>query len=89
MNFFLYSLTRTRNFHVQILLLIRSEFKQFNQLLFPNKSSEKHRFSDDLRGYRSQLIRLILLNPLQASVAFLYPLKTSENLKVFRYFQGV
>ena len=30
-----------------------------------------------------------LLNPLQPGVAFLYPLKTSENLKVFWYFQGV
>ena len=32
---------------------------------------------------------LVLLNPLQPGVAFLYPLKTSENLKVFLYFQGV
>ena len=29
------------------------------------------------------------VNPLQPGVAFLYPLKTSENLKVFWCFQGV
>ena len=29
-----------------------------------------------------------VFNPLQPGVAFLYPLKTSENLKVFWCFQG-
>ena len=40
---------------------------------------------------RLQLSVLILseFNPLQPGVAFLYPLKTSENLKVFWCFQGV
>ena len=29
------------------------------------------------------------INPLLPGVAYLYPLKTSENLKIFWYFQGV
>ena len=37
----------------------------------------------------SRISKLTTLNPLQPGVAFLYPLKTSENLKVFRCFQGV
>ena len=37
----------------------------------------------------SFLIRFTFpLNPLQAGVAFLCPLKTSENLKVFDVFRG-
>ena len=36
----------------QISLLILSVFKEINSLLFPLKSSESHRFSDDFRGNR-------------------------------------
>ena len=31
----------------------------------------------------------LTLNPLQPGVTYLYPLETSENLKVFYCFQGV
>ena len=36
-----------------------------------------------------EIFKNTFFNPLQPGVAFLYPLKTSENLKVFRCFQGV
>ena len=39
--------------HLQILRLMLNEFKQINLLMFPLKSSENLRFSDDLRGNRS------------------------------------
>ena len=39
--------------------------------------------------YQTQVKEWNLINPLQPSVAFLYPLKTSENRKVFWCFQGV
>ena len=42
----------------QIQLLISSKFKWINWLLFPLKSSENPRFSDDFKGNRSWLIRL-------------------------------
>ena len=38
---------------------------------------------------KHELISSISLNPLQPGIAFLYPLKASENLKVFWCFQGV
>ena len=47
---------------LRISLLISGEFKWINQLLFSLKSSENRRFSDDLRGNESWLIRLNLLN---------------------------
>ena len=37
--------------------LIISKFKQINKILFPPKSSENHRFSDDFRGNKSYVIR--------------------------------
>ena len=43
---------------LQITLLILKEFKQINRLLFPVKSLENYKFSDDFRGNRSSLIRL-------------------------------
>ena len=43
-------------------LLILREFNRRNKLLFPLKPSENHWFSDDLKGNRSSLIRLNLLN---------------------------
>ena len=55
---------------------------------------------DDLRRYnfldlaswpikkRNKYMRNPLINPLQPGVAFLYLLKTSENLQVFWWFQG-
>ena len=46
---------RIRSRH-QISLLILSEFKRINQLLFPLKSPENQRFSDDFRGDKSKLI---------------------------------
>ena len=42
-------LASTRNC-AQILLLILTKFKRINWLLFPLKSSENLRFSDDFRG---------------------------------------
>ena len=47
---------------LQISFIILSVFKQINQLLFPLKSSDNHRFSDDLRGNRGQLIHLKSFN---------------------------
>ena len=44
-----------------MLPLIVGKVKKIIQLLFPLKSPENHRFSDDFRGNRSQLISL---NPL-------------------------
>ena len=38
---------------LQIPFLILGGFKRLNQLLFPLKSSENQRFSDDVRGNRS------------------------------------
>ena len=38
---------------------------------------------------KHELISSVSLNPLQPGIAFLYPLKASENLKVFWCFQGV
>ena len=38
---------------LQILVLMLCEFKRINYLLFPLKSSENHRFSDDFRGNRN------------------------------------
>ena len=37
---------------LQILLIILSQSKQINQLLFPLKLSENYRLSDDFRGNR-------------------------------------
>ena len=31
----------------------------------------------------------IIINPLQASVAFLYPLKTSENISFLMFSEGI
>ena len=39
--------------HLQISLLILSEFNRINELLFPQKSSDYLWFSDGLRGNRS------------------------------------
>ena len=50
------------------------------------KWMEKFRFSFEKVGH---LFSESLLNPLQPSVSYLYPLKTSENLKVLWSFQGV
>ena len=36
----------------QVLLLLISEFTQVDKILFPLKSSEKHRFSDASGGYK-------------------------------------
>ena len=47
---------------VSIAFLKISEFRQHNWLLFPLKSSENLRFSDDFRENRSQLIRLNSVN---------------------------
>ena len=47
---------------LQILLLILSEFKRINELLFLLKSSENHKFYDDFTGKRSWLICHILIN---------------------------
>ena len=41
------------------------------------------------QNFPKVLFTFDLINPLQPSVAFLYPLKTSENLRVFWCFQGV
>ena len=41
--------------HLQISLLILSEFKRINQFLFPLKLPENHRFSDDFMGNRSYI----------------------------------
>ena len=48
--------------YLQISLLILSELKWIKQLLFPLKSSENQRFSDDFRRNRSQSIRFNSLN---------------------------
>ena len=40
-------------------------------------------------GSTSMRMNTSAINPLQPGVAFLYLLKTSENLKVFWCFQGV
>ena len=45
---------------VQIVLLLFSEFKQFNQLEFPLESSENHRFSDECKG-EQKLICMYLI----------------------------
>ena len=37
----------------------------------------------------NNLWRSFAVNPLLPGVVFLYPLKTSENLKILWYFQGV
>ena len=47
---------------LQTSLLIFSELKLINSLLFPLKASENHRFSDDFRGNRCHLICLNSLN---------------------------
>ena len=39
--------------------------------------------------HEKQKRKIFKLNPLQPDVAYLYPLKTSENLKVFECFQEV
>ena len=44
------------------LVLITTEFKLMNWLLFPLKSSENQIFSDDFRGNRTCLIHLYSLN---------------------------
>ena len=41
----------------------------------------EYRFSNQSKGPTPNFTTTV--NPLQAGVAFLYPLKTSENLKVF------
>ena len=39
---------------LQIPLPLSSQFKRINELLFPLKSSEYHRLSEDFRGNRSE-----------------------------------
>ena len=39
--------------HLQISLLVWSEFKRISKLLFPLKLPKNHRFSDDFRGNRN------------------------------------
>ena len=46
----------------QISLLVMNKFKEINLIVFPLKSLEHRRFSDDFRGNRSSLIRLNLFN---------------------------
>ena len=44
---------------------------------------QPHKMVKHTQTILRQVCLAILIDPLQAGVAFLYPLKTSENLKVF------
>ena len=48
--------------YLQISLLILSQFEQINELLFPLKSSDNRRFSDDFGRNWTSLIRLNSIN---------------------------
>ena len=52
-----------------------------------NKDTQPTTFDIVLVSCESSIL-IVAINPLQPGVAFLYPLKTSENLKVFLCFQG-
>ena len=53
------------------------------------KTSENQRYSDVFRGCIVRPRDMKWINPFVPNAPFLYPLKTSENRKVFWCFQGV
>ena len=84
-----YKFIKLKNYW-KISLKYLAEFKRINELLFSLKSTENHIGFMMLSG-RLEINQFtqFSLNLFVPNAPFLFPLKTSENLTVFWYFQGV